>query len=372
MKILKFKMAPLACAMLLSGSVFAEADNEMRISKIESQLRDSATTNARGTYGAKLADASPNIDGYGFYVSADVILFQMLQDSNEYGVLVNAPSAGVDPWGTYGPTKVLKTSFDWDWGFRTGIGYYAEHDFWQSGFEFTYFQTQTSGNTQAGTNQFLGYFCDYSPEYIYGDSVAATYASDSWKVHFYNLDWKIGKDFFVSKYLSFLPEIGLKATWLYQNRYYKNSVPATRFGSSYTQQYSNVSDHYTGVGPKADITTKLWLGRHFSLIGTVDAALLFGSNKMDVDQLFYWQYQGTVSNPNTSHQKKNHVSPYLGVRIGFAYDTNFMDDAFNLGIKLTYEQQWYSNANRMPFFQEKAASNDVSFQGVDLGFTFSF
>lgn len=350
-------MAPLACAMLLSGSVFAEVDNEMRTSKIEAQMRDAATTNARGTYGAKLADASPNIDGYGFYITADAIVYQMLEDSNAYAVAI--PSTG-------GSRHTYRSSFDWNWGFKTGIGYYAEHDYWQSGFEFTYLETQTGSHAPAKS----GYTyeeCTSLRQLSDVNTALFTSASDKWKVHYYNLDWRIGKDFFVSKYLSFLPEIGIKSTWFYQQRH-------TQYKTGYFYKNFDAQDNFTGVGPKADLKAKFHFGRNFSLIGGVDVALLFASNKTsyDVDAAHSVAFANGLNDQQFSNgYKQNHVSPYLGLNIGVAYDTNFMDDAFNFGIKVAYEQLYYNKASRI-MTDDVASYRDISFQGVDIGLEFSF
>lgn len=362
MKHLKLQLAPVAFALACSGSLFAEVDNEMRTSKIESQLRDAATTNARGTYGAKLADASPNIDGYGFYVTADAIIYQLLEDNCSYAV---ATSTNIDQSG---PRHTYQSSFDWSWGFKTGLGYYAEHDTWQSGFEFTYLETQTGSHAPAKPG--VQYTQTASLIQV-ADGVSSGFqsAQDKWKVHYYNLDWRLGRDFFVSKYLSFLPEVGIKSTWFYQHRtaiYNLDTLtPSKQF---------HAHDNYTGVGPKADLKAKFHFGKNFSLIGGVDVALLFASNKTSYHQDSLsgaTVIPASVTYPTSNHMKKNHVSPYLGLNIGVAYDTNFNDDAFNFGIKVAYEQLYYNKASRI-MQNDDPSYRDISFQGVDIGLEFSF
>lgn len=350
-------ISPVAFALLTcSAPVFAQTDVEMRLSKIESQMRECSTSNARGTFGAKTADASPNIDGYGFYVTADAIVYQLQEDNSAYAIQVG---------GSGGPRHTFQSSFDWDWGFKVGLGYYAEHDNWQTGFEFTYLETQTSAHANAATGTTLW----QSPSLVQlsdGADYDFSSASDHWKVHYYNLDWRIGRDFFVSKYLSFLPEFGIKSTWFYQDRDAKYQYISS-------EKVLNVHDNFVGVGPKADLKAKLYLGRNFAFIGGVDVALLFASNKTS-----YTQQNAAGVTLGSNHTnlisnslKKNHVSPYLGLNIGFSYDTNFNEDAFNFGIKVAYEQQYYNKASRI-MDNDVPSYRDVSFQGVDIGLTFSF
>ncbi|NBW58782.1 hypothetical protein EBR43_13615 [bacterium] len=176
----------------------------------------------------------------------------------------------------------------------------------------------------------------------------------------------------MSKYLSFLPEVGIKSAWIYQHR-----------KTSYFQQAPNPAkvfsgnDNFNGVGPKADLKAKWYFGKNFSLIGGVDVALLFASNRTSYNQTCLSTVGAPADGPYSStyaisnHLKKNHVSPFLGLNIGFAYDTNFMDDAFNFGIKVAYEQLYYNKASRI-MYSDTASFRDLAFQGVDIGLEFSF
>jgi Legionella pneumophila major outer membrane protein precursor len=361
MKQIVKSLSPLHLSLLtLMTPLLSHADLEMRMSKIESQMRDCSTSNARGTYGAKLADASPNIDGYGFYISADAVIYQLQQQNNTYAISSDTASMVPDNFladGIFPQTLTNHSStFGWDFGFKVGLGYYAEHDNWQTGFEFTYLETQTSAHTFGDDVHISN---NLVPNYVaFLDSgVPFTSASDNWKVYYYNLDWKFGKDFFVSRYLSFLPELGIKSTWFYQTR-------TNTFSGDNNWNFRS-HDNFVGVGPKLDVVTKFWLGKNFSVFGTIDAALLFASNKVKN----YFVFDGL--DVDYKQHKFNQVTPYLGFNLGFGYDTNFSDDAFNLGIKLSYEQNYYKNASRL-YNNDAPSNHDVSMQGVDLSFIFSF
>lgn len=362
--------------MSLSSPLWAEGDLEMRVSKIESQLRESSTKNARGTFGGKLADASPNVDGYGFYISTDAILYKLYEDNNGYASEFVGNAAG-DFEATSGPSQLYSSNFDWSFGFKTGLGYYAEHDFWQSGFEFTYLKTYAKSTKTTDASHYLTKAFDSTPTAQSLFTAPYTSASDRWKVTFYNLDWRIGKDFFVSKYLSFLPEVGIKTAWFYQNRNLSYTLPinsSTDFAGGTTNRIVG-SDHYVGVGPKADLVAKFFLGKNFSIIGSADVALLYATNKTSYTQNLVGyddDDQTTSINRNlSSSTTKYHMSPYLGLSLGMGYDTNFNDDAFNLEIKLAYELQYYNKASRL-FQLDEPSAFDLSMQGIDLSFVISF
>lgn len=382
MKDLLKTISPIAYGLIsFSAPLFAQTDVDMRLSKIESQLREASTSNARGTYGAKTADASPNIDGYGFYISADAVIYQLQQQNNTYAVATDfitnqvsqrpsflGQTVGATEENTYNLTN-YSSSFDWDFGFKVGLGYYSAHDNWQSGFNFTYLKTITRSHIEsAHLNPSENVLPNYISNLVYlegADLAVFSQASDYWHVNYYNLDWKIGRDFFVSKYLSFLPEVGIKSSWFYQSRNlnYSSSAGSIQF-------YND--DDFVGVGPKADVVAKLWLGKNFSLFATIDSALLFASNKVSN----YSEYAGireylVPTGFVQAKHKYNQVTPYFGYNLGFAYDTNFHDDAFNFGIKLSYEQNVYFDASRLYNYDAPTSAN-ISMQGIDLSFLFSF
>ena len=349
----------------LSAPLFVQADVEMRLSKLESQLRETSTKNARGTFGPNLADGSPNIDGYGFYVSADAVIYKLYEDNNCYAN--SYPSATTT---SFNPS-LYNTNFNWNWGFKVGLGYYAEHDFWQSGFEFTYLKTKKSA-TSSGYLLPSAYSSNDLAFLSTTNSLTSGPASDYWTVVFYNLDWTLGKDFFISKYLSLLPAFGVKTTWFYQQRdiTWPNPLASTPPTAS-----NAIQDNYLAVGPKFDLLSKFYFGRNFSFVGGVDVALLYARNQtssnQNTDQTVQ-QIETNISWEVTNQSVKTYsVSPYLGFCIGVAYDTNFYDESYNFGMQLTYEEQYYNKASRQLVGFSPSAF-DVSLQGVDLSLTFSF
>jgi len=370
MKKVKVPLYMTGLGIALANTSFAQQpDLETRVSAIESKLNDSSTKTARGTYGANLAQGSANLQDYGFYVSADAILFHLYQDNSGYASI----QPGVSGVGSGGPTPPAgfipfhSSNFNWDFGFKTGLGFYSPHDFWQTGFEFTYFQTQTKAQTAAGSGQSVlqANYTMETAEALYNSAGSFSTASDHWSVTFYNLDWKLGKNFFVSKYLSILPEIGVKTAWFYQNRNlrYDAGLP--------TYKTIDAQDNYVGVGPKMDVLAKFFLTKNFSILGGVDVALLCATNSTSYDAVDNVSQGFGSGLPYSYNKKKHHISPYLGLNIGLAYDTNFQDDSFNFGVKVAYEQQYYNKASRLIYADEPSAF-DVSMQGVDVSFIFSF
>jgi len=58
-------------------------------------------------------------------------------------------------------------------------------------------------------------------------------AHGRWKGYLNQLDLDLGREFFVSKYLTLRPHFGLRTTWLRQHLHtdYSNGIPATGFST---------------------------------------------------------------------------------------------------------------------------------------------
>jgi hypothetical protein len=343
------KWTALLSAFAVSTTLFG--DDQDRLTKLEKIVAQISTSTPRGNTGPSMASASFNINGFGFYVSADIVSYQLLENNNVYAYSSLANNSGSH--------LSYKTDFNWDVGFKTGFGYYSEHDMWQTGFEFTYFQTQNKSHaTPQNQNDFI-YISDTSMQNGY-EKTAYAYAKDAWKVSFYNLDWTVGRDFYISRYLSILPNLGLKTAWFYQER----KTFYTHLVSNKETTGAHFEDTYVGVGPKFDATFKFHLGKNFSLFGKLDAALLWATNKSN-----YHANSGNILFQN--NQKPGQINPYIGTNLGFCYDTNFSSDRFNMSVKLSYEQQYYGSASRLAINDVPSFYN-IALRGVDLGLLFQF
>ncbi len=192
---------------------------------------------------------------------------------------------------------------------------------------------------------------------------------------YYDLSWEIGRDFFVSKYLAFNPYVGVRGTWFYETR-----------NVSYIQSTGagvNIQDvnNFSGVGPMAGVNAKLYFGRHFSLFGNAGTSLIWGRFKVSSSSTSITT--GVVANDVNAN--KDGIVPTMDLAIGFGYDTNFMDDKFNLGIRLGYESHYFFREDQMLQWRGADSTNttnayptvaransDKQFQGFNLSMIFSF
>ena len=203
-----FRLLPLVCCIFFSSSpahsdsspeLVADADSEQakrkaqdksfdsRISKLESDMNKVRTETAYGNFGAKTASASPQLDGYGFFATADFLWWQLYEGGTEYAIRSNSitPDHG----------KVKQIDFRWEPGFKVGAGYVFEHDACDAYFEYTYYKTHASESTSA---HFLF-------PLVGNEEFTFNRAKAHWNVHFQNIDAVFGRNFFVSKFFALRP-----------------------------------------------------------------------------------------------------------------------------------------------------------------------
>lgn len=346
----------------LSVITFADAqDLESRISNLEARMASISTQTALGSRGARMASAAPQIDSYGFFVTADFLYWNLNEGGTDY-VLTDKNTPGNTPFK--GKSKEIE--FGWDPGFRVGIGYqFEEHDGWDGYLNFTWFQTEEHSHTHAPSGGGL------IPLWGYPFTNAAEKAKASWEFDFYNLDFELGRRYFVSKYLSVRPEFGIKSAWIYQH--VKASfvdIDPTDIDDFKVRRKND----FWGIGPRAGIDATWFFDSHFSLFGTTSAALLWGD--FDVHE----KEREKIANLEVFNFKADFHSivPTAQLLLGFQWEANFNDSRNHFKIMAGYEFQYWWRQNQMLEFQSSGSFNpdryseDVSLQGLTLDVRFDF
>lgn len=359
------KFIPVTAGALLAVSPLL-ADMDARLGKLEAQMRDAGTQNARGTFGANTASANPHLDGYGWFLSADALVWRLYDSSDAVGLAVSNPAVNMD--AVQGSMR--HAEFDWAWGFRTAIGYFAEHDKWDTNFGFTWYQTDASRGISASGPSVAA--TEYgNPETVL-NAGTYTHSSTKWKVHYYDLVWELGRNFFVSKYLAVRPHAGIRTSWFYEHR---------NVGLSTATQVDkfNIYDrnNYWGIGPRVGLDGTWWFGRHFNMFSSLSAALLWGRFKV----LSTSQEFGQTTLADDVRGGKSGMVPNMQFAIGLGYDSNFLDDTFNFALRISYDALCYWGENQMLTWASNGVGSnssshhvnaDKTMQGFSAKFVFSF
>lgn len=344
----------------LSISVNAQ-DLESRVSTLEAKMSTISTQTALGSRGARMASAAPQIDSYGFYVTADFLYWNLIEGGTEYA-LTDKTTPGNIPF----KGKSKEINFDWDPGFRVGVGYQLEeHDGWDGYLNFTWFQTEESSHAHAPSEGSL------IPLWGFPFTNDATRAKVSWEFDFYTLDFELGRRYFVSKYLSVRPEFGIKSAWIYQH--VKASFTDIAASGTDILKVRRKNDFW-GIGPRAGVDATWFFNNHFSFYGMGSAALLWGD--FDVHE----KEKEAIANRELINFNADFHSivPTAQLLLGFQWESNFNEARNHFKILLAYEFQYWWRQNQMLDFESAGSFNpdrfseDVSLQGLTLNVRFDF
>lgn len=343
-----------------SGILFAsvqghcDADVEARIGRLETDMKKVRGETAYGNYGAKTPSAASQIDGYGLFITADFLWWKLYEGGTDY-VFVDKKAPAVTP--NIGPMKHF--NFEWQPGFKVGVGYLFEHDGWDAYADFTYFKTEASHSFESDVLRFYPLFGQ--------ESFPLFDLHAHWHVDFYDINLVLGRNFFVSKYLSLRPFFGLATAWIDQHRRFSGH---RIFDNLIVLKGKN---DFWGIGPRLGLDAQFFFCENFSLFGNFFGDLLWGDfhvkefedNKTSDFEFYNLRYN------------LHRMVPAIGFGLGAAYETNLNGDRYHFMIKAGYENQYWWRQNQLPIFDSLSTaferwSEDLSLQGLTVEFRLDF
>lgn len=297
-----------------------------------------------------------------FFFDADFIYWQAQEDNLMVGM------SGIDLTGVTVSTPGHISSIDFGYapGFKFGAGVDFLYDGWDTYMDYTWFksgsQSGSASTPVAGQGRLIGPVTTNSAQ---PETLSST---GNWHLFFNNIDWELGRKFFISKKLILRPHIGIKGSWDHQ-RFQLTQTLRTFTNDVYEKE------HFWGVGLRGGLDTQWIFARGFSIYGNLSVAELYGQ--------YISSTQVTQSVPAvTTHWTENSVhkmTPVLELALGFRYETPFCT-SYRFYISAGWEQQIWWNHNQLisvvnteaPQLQTSVTGGNLSFQGLDLKVGFVF
>lgn len=257
----------------------------------------------------------------------------------------------------FAPTKTIH--FDYESGFRVGLGVHLPYDKWDIYVNYTNFNPAHSGNAE-------GFFY---PLWLF-EAAAVTHAQAHWKISFQTVDVEIGRAYYIARTLVFRPFFGLKGAWIDQHghaHYQGGFIPV---GATFETKLTN---DFKGAGPLIGIESNWGLGYGFSLFGDAATALVIGQfeNKQEQKQLDGFE-------PIDLHTHLHLVSPMVQLVTGVAWDLNFHKRMCHVGLSAGFEAQYWWSQNQTELFTSTIQpiyvreKGNLSFYGLTLRGRFDF
>ncbi|MBX9923418.1 MAG: hypothetical protein K2Y01_04850 [Rhabdochlamydiaceae bacterium] len=302
------------------------------------------------------------IDGCGVFLTGDYIYWTARQDNMAYASTGftnnNLVSTGS------GSTAEMKYKFRT--GFKAGLGFSFGHDYWDSSFNYTWFQSNhNKGSVQGGEGS--GLTPSFSPYITLAPTDYFTSASAVWRLHFNVIDWELGRNFYISKFLSLRPFTGLKGTW--QNQH-NNSAYSGIISSDPFQYTRKMKNSFMGVGIRSGCNMGWHIAGTWSLFGDVAVSALWGqfhTHRTDTANL----PTATVTPVSFSNQIHT-ASPVLELALGLRKDQWFYNNRFHFSAQAGWEEQIWFNQNQFSWNNSLAPGGNLVLQGLTVRLRFDF
>ncbi len=315
--------------------------------------------------------AGPRVShGVDVFITADFIYWTTRQDG--MGFVMSGFGNGI-----VNPTKGQVHHIDWDFdpGFKAGIGFNLSHDGWDVFAQYTWLHTHPS---TASVQKSSGDPSRLQVAWNLGitnaqpaSDAALVKATATWDNHFNVIDLELGRNYFISQFLTLRPYFGLKGSWQDQDfkvtYLYDESIsePQTTF------LMKNDMDFW-GIGLRTGLNTGWFFYKNFSLFADFALSALWSNFEIERKDRRLRSTAPTnlvlIDVDNDFHT----IKAVLEFDIGLRYDLWFYDDEYHLGFQAGWEEQIWFSHNQLLRKTEEGAHGDLILQGLTVKIRFDF
>jgi hypothetical protein len=363
-KMIKTLASLIAFAQLAHADTAQMRNLENRVSTLEQKKGASGMINPPGRPQVK--------DGVDLFIEGELLCWNAHENGLPVAVVNQGSSSNLSH------AKIRTIHSDWDLGLRLALGCNLPRDGWDLSLSWLRLNTGGHKHINSGTNRAI-FPSRTQPADPIPSSSAAKKAHSHWKLLINQLDLDLGREFFVSKWLTLRPHFGLRTAWIHQKwntlfRNFNNTALPNRDRLKYR-------DHYWAMGPEMGIDTQWGLGEGWSIFSNVSGAILYGFHSIhDEEKDHPAQFTTSHSGKFVNAASKYRIShPVLDLMLGIRYDYMFYNDRFHLGLEIGWENHVYFSQNQFPVFTSNnslgsVVSNqgDLTFQGWTVGARLDF
>jgi hypothetical protein len=342
------KLWPTIAISLVTLTSIAGAD-DIQVRNLENRV--SALEQRRGANGMINPPARPVVkDGIDLWIQAEALCFHAAEDGLAYGIK-NETAAGLDG-------RVNNVGYNWDWGFRLGAGYNFPHDGWDMLLNWTWFRTDKEKKEGTTGGQAI-WQTETNP--ANGPAIlAATSAEGHTKFHMNLLDLEMGREFFVSKWLTLRPFVGGRAAWL--TRDFNFEYDLTPNVQNITEVEGHNHNRFRGAGLRTGLNSQWGVGCGWSFFGDLAFSLIYGTQRIHAHQ---------ETDPGDARIEHVHnawltARPIMDLALGLRWDRLFFNDVYRIRFQLAWEQHTFWGFNKNMNFMNSTAQGKYAFNQGDL------
>jgi hypothetical protein len=328
------------------------AVDDMQMRNVENRL--TALEQRKNSNGIINPPTRPVVkNGCDFWIQADALYMHATEDG--LGFTIKSDTAAF-PDG-----KVKNIDYDWSWGFRVGTGYNAPHDGWDIFLNWTWFHSHEAKG-EAGTLFPTTVF----PGATTTASIQATDADGHVTLRLNLVDLELGREFFVSKWLTLRPHLGIRGAWIHRN--YRATFSG--FGDSGPAGAEELEDEfhnrYRGVGLRSGFDSQWGLGCGWSIFGQMALSILYGKHLLHFEEELEFNDESTTKQADVRN-RWTMIRAIGDFALGLRWDQLFYSDRYRIRLQLGWEQHMFFGFNKdMTFTDDTATGVFVANKG-DLG-----
>ncbi len=341
--------------------------------------------------------ANPKTDDSSWnpFITADYIYWKAYEEGLQYaynGVAVAPVIAGAGTTGGVNPGsaeqgKVFRPKFEWESGFKLGFGNKFSHDGWDVYAQYTWLRSDADDDEDdegdcCVVEQVIAKSNLWLATIRTAEDVVMGEEGSRWNLNSFNvLDLELGRNYYISKYLTLRPFGGMKFSWQHQKYKVKYSdiiwVGDQDGQPSSTNTISNPSDvevqfkqREFGVGLRAGMNTQWyfckWLGAY------ADFALTGLWNHFKERREVEVKTATAEFDSENIKDKIYDVTGVLEIGLGLFFEWAFHDDDYMFSLAAGWEDQVWWNQNNFIYLMNNNAPGNLSFQGFTLKAGFAF
>jgi len=243
--------------------------------------------------------------------------------------------------------------FEWDFGFKAGIGYHSACDGWDFGILWTWYQGKANDQVEAESDDnrsLITLWSAFAPPQ--GNTTYATDIETHWKLKLNMIDLELGREFWNSRVMTLRPFVGLRVAYVDQN--WKLEHKGGSWANNSINPGANcnnevvIENDFKGVGIRAGLDSTWNFGCGWGFYGNFAASILYGRFSVDHDE--------TNRNAASPHEKVKILDTtesfrasraILDLGLGVQWSTLFCACSYGLTVQLGWEQHLFFDQNQM-------------------------
>ncbi len=309
------------------------------------------------------------------YLTADFIWWRAQEDGLEYAM------NGVGNGNTNADKGSLhKPHFEYEPGFKVGMGLKFRHDGWDLYAQYTWLHsdgdetkvhTDSDGDSNVVSNIFIP---SSSQNPVTGTTSYILQTTDmreaegKWSLHFNVLDLELGRNFWISKWLTLRPYVGMKFSWIDQDFDVEyEGIPTGSTGTANVKLDMDLDQ--TAIGLRTGLDTAWYMWKKWCIFGELAISGMW--NDFDSSRKDTLYKNGGHLTLNRINRDSHSVTAVLEWALGLRFETAFHNDDFDFMLQAGWEEQVWFNQNQFVMMPNQTPA-DLNFEGLTVKAAFYF